>query len=256
MRSRTWRGCQVALALVVGGMISVPVVGLAQSDPAPRPTIVRPQRPLPKPRPTRVPRPTRPPRPGTVPDATPTATQTIRPTATATATVGIPTGPQSCPGVPVTCPQVPACRTGNRIGQVYYKYPASTEIITNRIGEMRLNRRSNGIDPDTEIGSFSMVDKDNQVVAQMTNLRFVRSGKGWRADHDDGWVTIAPGTRAGGYNFQFQFNKPTFPPGYFSVIFQLCLSIGDDGIDEQIVCQPKARDGFLCHNNGPTFGGG
>jgi hypothetical protein len=36
-------------------------------------------------------------------------------------------------------------------------------------------------------------------------------------------------------------------------VYQVCLSIGDDGIYEQIVCQPKSQDGFLCHNNGPTY---
>lgn len=222
--------------------------------------VVRPPRPTPKPRPTRIPRPTRPPGPRqtVLPPATATPTFAANPsnpvpTATATATPTAVLGPQSCPGVPVTCPQPPACKTGNKIGQMYYKYPASVPIITNKPGEMRLNRNSNGIDPDRETGSFSLTDKDGIVVAQMPNLVFQRQGSGWIAETPDGWVRIAPKEVGPGYVFQFQYNTPQFPPGYFSVVYQLCLSIGDDGIDEQIVCQPKARDGFLCHNNGPTF---
>lgn len=231
-------------------------VALAQDSPR---RVVRPPRPTPKPRATRVPRPTRPPGPRqtVLPIATPTPTFPLPPggvpTATATATATPVIGPQSCPGVPVTCPQPPACPTGNKIGQMYYKYPSSAPIITSKPGEFRLNRMSNGIDPDRETGSFSLTDKDGIVVVHMPHLVFRRDGGGWIAETSDGWVRVAPKEVGPGYVFQYQYNTPQFPPGYFSVVYQMCLSIGDDGIDEQIVCQPKARDGFLCHNNGPTF---
>ncbi len=52
-----------------------------------------------------------------------------------------------------------------------------------------------------------------------------------------------------GYNFSFTLDDPGFPRDYFSVVFDLCLTIGDDGVYEQIVCQPKPNSGFLCHNN-------
>ncbi len=248
-----------ALLVLAPGFILVRAESTeAQSQPTRR--VVRPPRPTPKPRPTRIPRPTRPPGPRQtiLPPATPTPTFSTGapggvPTATATATPTAVIGAQGCPGVPVTCPQPPACRTGNKIGQVYYNYPASIPIITNKPGEFRLDRRSNGIDPDTEIGSFSLTDKDGIVVARMTDLVFRRDGAGWIAEAPEGWVRVRPKEVGPGYIFQFQYNTPQFPPGYFSVVFQMCLSIGDDGIDEQIVCQPKPRDGFLCHNNGPTF---
>lgn len=217
----------------------------------------RPTRPTPRPRPTRIPRPTRPPGPRQTIVAPPSATPTgfpggaVTPTPTATPTVVI--GPQTCPGVPVTCPQPPACPTGNKIGQLYYKYPAAAPIISTKPSEFRLHRRSNGIFPDTEVGSVSLTDKDGVVVVHMPRLEFRRDGNGWRGETPDGWVTLAPKEVGPGYTFQLQFNNPNFPPGYFSVVYQMCFSIGDDGVYEQIVCQPKPRDGFLCHNNGPTF---
>jgi hypothetical protein len=119
---------------------------------------------------------------------------------------------------------------------------------------MRLNAHSNGIDPDHEIGSFALVDKDNITVLQMPRLDFrPDGGSGWIAENEHGFITLLPKSSGDGYYFQLQYNDPSFPPGYFSVIYQMCLSIGDDGVYEQIVCQPKSRDGFLCHNNGPTY---
>jgi hypothetical protein len=162
-------------------------------------------------------------------------------------------GNQECPGIPVTCPQPPACPTGNKLGQLYYNYPASAPVITTKPSEIRLHRRSNGIFPDTETGSFSLTDQYGNVVVRMPRLEFRRDGNGWIAETPDGWVRLAPKEVGPGYTFQVQFNNPSFPPGYFSVVYQMCFNVGDDGVDEQIVCQPKPRDGFLCHNNGPTF---
>lgn len=262
----------LAVALVWGGLIFVETLpmsgalklGRAEAAPVPKERPTRIPRATRIPRPTRVPRPTRAPRPGgvTVPTSTavPTATPPGAPSAVATATATAtaianvpPDGSQSCPGVPVTCPVPPACRTGNKIGQLYYKHPLPDPIITTKVGEMRLNRASNGFDPVREGGSFALLDKDNQLVAHMPNLTFRANGNGWIAEHELGWVTISPAPSQNGYYFQLQYNAPNFPPGYFSVVFQMCLSIGDDGIYEQIVCQPKARDAFLCHNNGPTW---
>lgn len=256
------RGLWLALLAAAVGLPSLADVGSAQAQL--HPSLVRPTRAPrqpPQARPTRRPRPTRQPGPhdpGPVePSATPTQVgepPASTPTATATATAAsTPIGPQSCPGVPVTCPAAPACKTGNKIGQLYYKYPSSEPIVSTKVGEFRLNPASNGIDPDHETGSFAMVDKDNNVVLAMPELHFVANGSGWIAENEHGWVTITPKGTGEGYNFQLQYNDPNFPPGYFSVIYQMCLSIGDDGINEQIVCQPKARDAFLCHNNGPTF---
>jgi|GEM_PF-1637401 len=248
------------IALIAGWAPAFPFELLGGSAQA-QTRVQRPPRPTPKPRPTRVPRPPRPSRPPgprqtivVPPSPTPTISLpgiggTPTPTATPTTIVGN----QGCPGIPVTCPQRPACPTGNRIGQLYYKYPSSAPVITTKPSEMRLDRRSNGIFPDTEIGSLSLTDKDGIVVVRMPRLEFRRDGDGWIAETPEGWVRLAPKKVGPGYTFQFQYNTPNFPPGYFSVVYQLCFSIGDDGVDEQIVCQPKARDGFLCHNNGPTF---
>lgn len=136
---------------------------------------------------------------------------------------------------------------------MYYRYPGPASVITSKPGEFRLNRLSNGIDPSTETGSFSLTDENGVVVVHMPHLVFRPDGTGWIAETGDGWVRVAPKKVGPGYVFQYQYNTPQFPPGYFSVVYQMCLSIGDDGIDEQIVCQQKPRDGFLCHNNGPTF---
>lgn len=276
-RASAWRRLtylSLGILLAAAGMPAVPETADAQNFRPPRPTIVRPQKPERQPRPTRPPRPTRIPRPTRTPRGAvpPTATNTavIAPatptpvvtpgdptpnaTATATATTA-PVGPQSCPGIPVTCPAQPACRTGNKIGQLYYKHPVDLPIFTNKVGEFRLNPVSNGIHPAVEPGSFSLVDKDDQIVALMTDLQWVADGNGWRAENADGWVKIWPSHAERGYFFQVQYNTPNLPPGYFSVVFQMCLNIGDDGVHEQIVCQPKARDAWLCHNNGPTFNG-
>jgi hypothetical protein len=165
-----------------------------------------------------------------------------------------PTGPQSCPGIPVTCPIPPACQTGNKIGQLYYKHPLPAPDITTKVGEFQLNPSSNGINPDFESGSFSLADKDNKIIALMPSLTFRPDGTGWIAENERGWVKVSPVRgKDRRYNFQIQYNNVNLPPGYFSVVYQMCLSIGDDGIYEQIVCQPKSRDAFLCHNNGPTF---
>jgi hypothetical protein len=265
----------LALSILLGAAAGTPALeqsAEAQAVRPPRPTIVRPQKPERQPPPTRPPRPTRVPRPTRTPrgyvEPTPTNTTVVvpptptpvttpgqvAPTATATATAA-PVGPQSCPGIPVPCPAQPACRTGNKIGQLYYKHPVAAPIITNKVGEFRLNPVSNGIHPGVERGSFSLVDKDDQVVALMTDLEWVPDGTGWRAENADGWVKVWPSPAERGYFFQVQYNTPNFPPGYFSVVFQMCLNIGDDGVHEQIVCQPKARDAWLCHNNGPTFNG-
>lgn len=248
----------LAMILVLGGLLPLAtsffVVGAVEAQSK----VQRPPRPTPKPRPTRVPRPTRPPGPRQTvfipPSATPTQmlpTNQATPTPTATPSIGL--GPQDCPGVPVTCPRPPACPTGNKLGQLYYKYPSAAPVITTKPSEIRLHRRSNGIFPDSETGSFSLTDKDGVVVVQMPRLEFRRDGNGWLAETADGWVRLAPKEVGPGYTFQVQFNNPNFPPGYFSVVYQMCFSVGDDGVDEQIVCQPKPRDGFLCHNNGPTF---
>lgn len=229
----------------------------------------RPPRPTAKPRPTRIPRPTRPNfrhtpvplatrTPTAVPTrvgATATPTQVIwAPTATATATATPVLAAGVCPGgQPVTCPAPAACKTGNKLGQVYYAYPVSAPIITSKESEIRLHRRSNGIDPEREPASLSLVDKDGNLVVSMPDLRFYAVGNGWRADAPNGWVTMRPKPGGGGYFFQFQYDTPDFPPRYFSVVFQMCFSIGDDGVDEQIVCQEKPRGGILCHNNGTTF---
>ena len=99
-----------------------------------------------------------------------------------------------------------------------------------------------------------MVDQFGQTVMQMPELDFVSDGSGgWIARNQHGYVSLVPKSAGAGYYFQFQYNDPNFPPGYFSVTYQMCLSIGDDGVYEQIVCQPHARDAFLCHSNGPTF---
>lgn len=219
---------------------------------------VRPPRPTRRPRPTRIPRPTRPPGPHRTIFVPPTPTPPVgnpgeAPTSTPTVTASPVVGPQSCPGIPVTCPQPPACPTGNKIGQLYYKYPVAAPVIVTKPSEIRLHRASNGIFPDTEIGSFSLTDKDGVVVVQMPRLEFRREGNGWRAETPEGWVMLSPKEVGPGYIFQLQFNNPDFPPGYFSVVYQMCFSVGDDGVYEQIVCQPKPRGGFLCHNNGPTF---
>lgn len=273
-RLRRWLGVLLGCATLACGEFAVVgtivLVGSLDANRAAAEPIlkVRPTR-IPRatrmPRPTRIPRPTRAagPRGGTGdPTATAVPTATTQPpppagaTATATATAvpnDPPSGPQSCPGVPVTCPAPPACRTGNKIGQLYYKHPLPDPILTTKIGELRLNRASNGFDPVSEGGSFALLDKDNQLVAHMPNLTFRANGSGWIAEHELGWVTLSPAPAENGYYFQLQYNTPDFPPGYFSVVFQMCLSIGDDGIYEQIVCQPKARGAFLCHNNGPTW---
>ncbi|MBI3783930.1 MAG: hypothetical protein HY270_11065 [Deltaproteobacteria bacterium] len=255
-------------ALCVAGMATFAVFFHPTAVQA-RPDLVRPPRdprPTPPSRPTRQPRATRQPGPHDIPSPTDTPTSTPQdqptpaatPTATATAAIAPtqtpPIGPQSCPGVPVTCPQRPACVTGNRLGQLYYRLPVPDPIVTTRVSEMRLNANSNGIDPIHETGSFALVDKDNVTVLQMPRLDFVSDGNGgWIARNEHGWVSLVPKSAGSGYYFQLQYNDPNFPPGYFSVVYQMCLSIGDDGVYEQIVCQPHARDAFLCHSNGPTF---
>ncbi len=252
----------MAALVLLGGFTPVAAI-LASAQPVEAQSKVqRPPRPTPKPRPTRVPRPTRPPGPRQTIVVPPTATPTFAlptgqatpmPTATPSATATAVLGAQGCPGIPVTCPRPPACRTGNRLGQLYYKYPSAAPVITTKPSEMRLDRRSNGIFPDSELGSFSLTDQDGVVVVQMPRLEFRRDGNGWIAETPEGWVRLAPKEIGPGYTFQLQFNNPNFPPGYFSVVYQMCFSVGDDGVDEQIVCQQKPRDGFLCHNNGPTF---
>ncbi|GBD27100.1 hypothetical protein HRbin30_02444 [bacterium HR30] len=251
---QTW----LAAAVIIGGLPTAAGIFSSIGAAEAQSKVQRPPRPTPKARPTRVPRPTRPPGPRQTivipPTATPTPALPIgwgTPTPTPTSSPVV--GAQDCPGVPVTCPRPPACPTGNKLGQLYYKYPVAAPVITTKPSEMRLHRRSNGIYPDTELGSFSLTDKDGVVVVQMPRLEFRRDGNGWLAETPDGWVRLAPKEVGPGYTFQVQFNNPPFPPGYFSVVYQMCFSVGDDGVDEQIVCQPKPRDGFLCHNNGPTF---
>ncbi len=222
-------------------------------------------RPSPRPRPTlsrtRIPRDGTPtataiPPTATAPAATATAPRTstaAAPTRTATATpTTAPTdsGPQSCPGVPVTCPAHPACKTGNRLGKLYFAYPGTDRVVS-ASGYLRLNQNSNGIHPSSEPASLALVDMDSKTVISLPNLHFEPSGDGWVADTGDAIVTLTPSSR--GYTFTLRIDNPMFPPGYFSVFYQMCLSIGDDGIDEQIVCQQKPNDGFLCHSNGPTF---
>ena len=221
------------------GSEPIPVVMSPTPTPTPSPTPTL-RRPGPRPRPTRQPRPTRPVR-SPRPPRTPVLMETPTPTPTSNA------GTDACPSAPAVCPASPACLTRNRLGKLFYAYPG-TDRTVEASGFFKLNRASNGINLAHELGSLALVDERGGTVLQMASLRFIRSGPDrFVATTGEGTVTISPSQD--GYDFAFTFDDPGLPAGYFSLYFDLCLSVGDDGIFERIVCQPKPRGGLLCHSN-------
>jgi len=102
------------------------------------------------------------------------------------------------------------------------------------------------MDPVADGGSLSLTDETGAVILEIPTLEFEKTGNSFTATNEQGSVTIAP--FAGMYSFSFSFDHPNFPPGFFRVLYHLCLSVGDDGMDEQIVCQKKPKGGFLCHH--------
>ena len=150
----------------------------------------------------------------------------------------------ACPGVPVACPMPAPCTMRTKISKLFYAYPGSQRSLR-ASGFFYLDQKSSGIDPVNDGGSLTLTDATGAVVLDMPSLQFEPDGAGFTATNEQGSVRIAP--FAGIYSFQFSFDHPDFPPGYFSVLYHMCLSIGDDGMVEQIVCQKKPNGGFLCH---------
>jgi len=164
---------------------------------------------------------------------------------TPTPTAGIP--PTATPGSNgQACPAQPTFRLLTKVSKLFYAYPG-TERTLRASGFFRVDQTvSNGISPATENASLTLTDDDGVIILSMPSLQFQAMSDGsFAASNDQGFVLIAP--FAGAYSFRFQFDHPNFAPGFFRVRYHLCMNIGDDGISEQIVCQPKNNDGFLCH---------
>ena len=206
----------------------------------PRPAAAGPDRPRHPIRAPRAPRPTRVPR---IPrfNPTPPAAQN---TPTPTLEPSTPT-PQQPATDQAACPAQPTFRFQTKVSKLFYAYPG-TDRNLHASGFFSLNPQSNGFDPLHEHSSLSLTDDDGVVILSMPDVQFIDDGSsGFSASNEQGFVTITP--FAGTYAFSFAFDDPHFAPGFFRVRYHLCLNVGDDGISEAIVCQPKPRDGFLCH---------
>ncbi len=87
------------------------------------------------------------------------------------------------------------------------------------------------------------------VILRMPALQFQQSGAhSFSSSNEQGFVTVAP--FGGAHGFEINFDRPEFPPGFtldVKLEYFLCLNIGDDGVFDRIVCQPKPGGGFLCH---------
>jgi len=140
---------------------------------------------------------------------------------------------------------VAPCSMSTKISKLLYAYPGSQRSLR-ASGVFSLDQESNGMDPVADGGSLSLTDETGAVILEIPTLEFEKTGNSFTATNEQGSVTIAP--FAGMYSFSFSFDHPNFPPGFFRVLYHLCLSVGDDGMDEQIVCQKKPKGGFLCHH--------
>ena len=145
-----------------------------------------------------------------------------------------------------SCPAQPDHVLSARVSKLFYAYPGGQRSLT-ASGFFNVDYFSNGIHPATEPASLTLTDDDGAVILGMSNIQFMDTGGGsFSASNEQGFVSIRP--FAGTYAFNFTFDNPTFPPGFFRVRLYLCMNIGDDGFGSiQIVCQHKARGGFLCH---------
>lgn len=194
---------------------------------APRPGIQI----TPRERPTREPRPTRPPRGGTDPD--PTATP--RPGQT-------PSGPVPPGG---TCQST--CRYSvSQVRMTWYDAtgmnlsalitPATCGPLTPEQGEgvnvhmydwLRWDRTNTGIDVDES---------------------FVLGRNGSGAQTSSGSVSFSPLGES--VRFGFNLSAPAAARGDdgndFPVVYQTCITVGDQQVPIRLVCQPKAT-GMLCH---------
>jgi hypothetical protein len=146
--------------------------------------------------------------------------------------------------VALACPMAAACDMRTKISKLFYAYPGSQRNLR-ASGYFSLDQKSNGIDPVNDGGSLTLTDETGAVILEMPALQFEKTGDAFTATNEQGSVRIAP--FAGIYTFEFSFDHPNFPPRFFRVLYHMCLSIGDDGMDEQIVCQKKPNGGFLCH---------
>ena len=164
--------------------------------------------------------------------------------------------PRSQQGTPVvqptptphfqSCPAQPDHVLSARVSKLFYAYPSPQRVLR-ASGLFNVDYFSNGIHPATEPASLTLTDDDGAVILSMPDIRFSDTGGGsFSASNEQGFVSIRP--FAGMSAFDFTFDKPNFPPGFFRVRLHLCLNIGDDGFGSiSIVCQHKTRGGFVCH---------
>jgi len=217
------RALPAVLSVFIASGLSLGLSTLSSADPT------RPQHPVHNPsasHPAHAPRPTR----------TPRTHGTSTPTVTPTAHV-------------VSCPAQPDHVLSGRVTKLFYAYPG-TQRNLHASGFFQVDFFSNGIHPDSEPASLTLTDDNGALILGMPDIHFMDTGGGsFSASNEQGFVSIRPfGGTAGTYAFEFSFDNPDFPPNFFDVRMHLCMNIGDDGIGSvAIVCQHKARGGFLCH---------
>jgi len=173
-------------------------------------------------------------------------THAARPTRTPRGGGGTPVVPPTPTPVIHACPAPPDHALSARVTKLFYAYPSPQRVLR-ASGFFNVDSFSNGIHPATEPSSLTLTDDDGAVILSMPNIQFSDLGDGnFSASNEQGYVNIRP--FAGMQAFDFTFEKPNFPDGFFRVRLHLCFNIGDDGFGTiAIVCQHKTRGGFVCH---------
>ncbi len=149
----------------------------------------------------------------------------------------------SCPGVPVACPMPAPCQAQAKVWKVFYAYPGHSNTVRS-LGNFALDAHSDGLNPG-DSGSVTLTDDSGAIILQLQSLQFETQGATLAASNDQGSVSVWP--FAGQFSYEFKFDTPNLPPGFFRFRYNICMNVGDDGFQQSVVCQQKPFGGFVCH---------